>query len=158
MPFSFIHRIKSSWIEQNRYIIFLLNSESSERLPVIIFVNDLADGNGTGFLIITKEKPIMNITDIKIRKIIPEGRLRAIISITIDDMLAIHDIKVVQGDERLFVAMPSRRDENGMFRDIVHPISPEARGSIEGQILDAYTRHIELMQAELEAEQSGTIL
>ena len=73
-------------------------------------------------------------------------------------MLAIHDIKVVQGDERLFVAMPSRRDENGMFRDIVHPISPEARGSIEGQILDAYTRHIELMQAELEAEQSGTIL
>ena len=45
-----------------------------------------------------------------------------------------------------------------MFRDIVHPISPEARGSIEGQILDAYTRHIELMQAELEAEQSGTIL
>ena len=96
--------------------------------------------------------------NIKIRKINPEGRLRAIISITIDDMLAIHDIKVVQGDERLFVAMPSRRDENGMFRDIVHPISPEARGSIEGQILDAYTRHIELMQAELEAEQSGTIL
>ena len=68
----------------------------------------------------------MNITDIKIRKIIPEGRLRAIISITIDDMLAIHDIKVVQGDERLFVAMPSRRDENGMFRDIVHPKQEDA--------------------------------
>ena len=100
----------------------------------------------------------MNITDIKIRKIIPDGRLRAIISITIDDMLAIHDIKVVQGDERLFVAMPSRKDENGVFRDVVHPISPEARQLIEGQILDAYTRHIELMQAELEAEQSGTIL
>ncbi len=97
----------------------------------------------------------MNITDIKIRKIIPEGRLRAIISITVDDMLAIHDIKVVQGDERLFVAMPSRKDENGIFRDVVHPISPDARQLVEGQILDAYTRHIELMQAEAEAEQAG---
>ncbi|MBQ2824105.1 MAG: septation regulator SpoVG [Oscillospiraceae bacterium] len=97
----------------------------------------------------------MNITDIKIRKIIPEGRLRAIISITIEDMLAIHDIKVVQGDERIFVAMPSRKDENGIFRDVVHPISPEARQLIETQILDAYTRHIELMQAEAEAEEAG---
>lgn len=97
----------------------------------------------------------MNITDIKIRKIIPDGRLRAIISITVDDMLAIHDIKVVQGDERLFVAMPSRKDENGVFRDVVHPISPEARQLVEGQILDAYTRHIELMQAEAEAEEAG---
>ena len=96
----------------------------------------------------------MNITDIKIRKIIPDGRLRAIISITIDDMLAIHDIKV-QGDERLFVAMPSRKDENGVFRDVVHPISPEARQLVESQILDAYTRHIELMQAEAEAEEAG---
>ena len=97
----------------------------------------------------------MNITDIKIRKIIPDGRLRAIISITVDDMLAIHDIKVVQGDERLFVAMPSRKDENGVFRDVVHPISPEARQLVEGQILDAYTGHIELMQAEAEAEEAG---
>ncbi|MBQ8825541.1 MAG: septation regulator SpoVG [Oscillospiraceae bacterium] len=97
----------------------------------------------------------MNITDIKIRKIIPDGRLRAIISITIDDMLAIHDIKVVQGDERIFVAMPSRKDENGIFRDVVHPISPDARQLVENQILDAYTRHIELMQAEAEAEQAG---
>ncbi len=99
----------------------------------------------------------MTITDIKIRKIIPEGRLRAIISITIDGMLAIHDIKVVQGDARLFVAMPSRKDENNVFRDIVHPISPEARQAIEGQILEAYTRHIEMMQAEAEAESAGLI-
>lgn len=97
----------------------------------------------------------MNITDIKIRKIIPEGRLRAVISITVDNMVAIHDIKVVQGDERLFVAMPSRKNESGIFRDIVHPISPEARQLIEGQILEAYTRHIEQMQAEEEAEEAG---
>lgn len=97
----------------------------------------------------------MMITDIKIRKIITEGRLRAIISITLDNMLAVHDIKVVQGDERLFVAMPSRKDENGIFRDIVHPISLEARQQIETEILDAYTRHIEQMQAEEEAEKAG---
>ena len=95
----------------------------------------------------------MTITDIKIRKIIPDGRLRAVISITVDD----HDIKVVQGDARLFVAMPSRKDENGVFRDIVHPISPDARQSIESQILDAYTRHIEMMQAEAEAEEAGLL-
>ncbi len=97
----------------------------------------------------------MNITDIKIRKVIPEGRLRAVLSITIDNMLAVHDIKVVQGDERLFVAMPSRKDESGMYRDIVHPITPEARKLVEDEILDAYTRHIEQMQAETEAEQAG---
>lgn len=65
----------------------------------------------------------MNITDIKIRKLLNEGRLRAIVSVTLDDEIAIHDIKVVQGPERLFVAMPSRREENGTFRDIAHPIS-----------------------------------
>lgn len=97
----------------------------------------------------------MTITDIKIRKIITEGRLRAVISITLDNMLAVHDIKVVQGDERLFVAMPSRKDENGIFRDIVHPISPDARQMIESQILDAYQRHLEQMQAEEEAERAG---
>lgn len=80
----------------------------------------------------------MNITDIRIRKIFEVERLRAIISITIDDMLAIHDIKVVQGDDRLFVAMPSRRDENGIFRDVVHPISAEGRAFIEKIILEAY--------------------
>ena len=65
----------------------------------------------------------MEITDVKIRKIMTDGRLRAVVSVTVDNMLAVHDIKVVQGDERLFVAMPSRKDENGVFRDIVHPIA-----------------------------------
>lgn len=90
----------------------------------------------------------MEITDIKIRKIISEGRLRAVISITLDDQLAVHDIKVVQGDERLFVAMPSRKDESGVFRDIVHPISPEAREMLETNILDAYERHLAIAEAE----------
>ena len=83
----------------------------------------------------------MNISDIKIRKTMTEGRLRAIVSITLEDTLAVHDIKIVQGDERMFVAMPSRKDENGVFRDIVHPISPAARQLVEDQILDAYSRY-----------------
>ena len=90
----------------------------------------------------------MDITDIKIRKTITQGRLRAIVSITLDDTLAVHDIKIVQGDEWLFVAMPSRKDESGVFRDIVHPISPSARQEIEEQILDAYSRHLALVEAE----------
>ena len=99
----------------------------------------------------------MEITDVKIRKIMSDGRLRAVVSVTIDDMFAVHDIKVVQGDERLFVAMPSRKDENNVYRDIVHPISPEARESIEKQILDVYYRHVELMQANAEAQDTGVI-
>lgn len=96
----------------------------------------------------------MEITDVKIRKIMSEGRLRAVVSLTIDDMLAVHDIKVVQGDERLFVAMPSRKDENGVFRDIVHPISPSARKLFEETILEAYERQLAVMEAE-EAENAS---
>ena len=94
----------------------------------------------------------MEITDIKIRRIITEGRLRAVVSVTVDNMLAVHDIKVVQGDERLFVAMPSRKDENGVFRDIVHPISAAARKMMESQILEAYHEHMALMEAAAQAE------
>lgn len=97
----------------------------------------------------------MDITDVKIRKIMSEGRLRAVVSVTIDDMLAVHDIKVVQGDERLFVAMPSRKDENGIFRDIVHPISPSARRLFEESILEAYDRQLALLAAEEGSEVSA---
>lgn len=93
----------------------------------------------------------MEITDVKIRKMLSEGRLRAVVSVTIDEALAVHDIKVVQGDERLFVAMPSRKDENGVFRDIIHPITPSARKLFEETILDAYDRQMAVIAAE-EAE------
>ena len=69
----------------------------------------------------------MNITDIRIRKTYSDNRLRALVSITVDYDLAVHDIKIIEGPERLFVAMPSRKDENGTFRDISHPITPQAR-------------------------------
>ena len=84
----------------------------------------------------------MNISDIRIRKIIDEGRLKAVVSMTVDDAIAVHDIKIVQGDERVFVAMPSRKDETGIFRDIIHPISPEARAVIESSIIAAYEDYL----------------
>lgn len=90
----------------------------------------------------------MTISDIRIRKIIPEGRLRGVISITIDGQLAVHDIKIVQGDERLFVAMPSRKDDSGIFRDIVHPITADARKILESEILSAFLAEVELKKSQ----------
>lgn len=90
----------------------------------------------------------MNITNIRIRKLMDEGRLRAVVSVTVDEMIAIHDVKVVQGDDRLFVAMPSRRDELGIFRDIVHPISPDAREFLEKAVIDAYEERLRLLADE----------
>ncbi len=90
----------------------------------------------------------MNITDIRIRKLYEDARLKALVSVTVDGDLAVHDIKVIEGPERLFVAMPSRKDENGTFRDITHPITPEARHTLENAILERYQEAI----AELEAE------
>lgn len=84
----------------------------------------------------------MNITDIRIRKIYSESRLRALVSITVDHDLAVHDIKIIEGPERLFVAMPSRKDENGTFRDISHPITPQARKQLEDAVLQAYQQYI----------------
>jgi stage V sporulation protein G len=84
----------------------------------------------------------MNISDIRIRKVMPDGRLKAVVSMTVDNAVAVHDIKIVQGDERVFVAMPSRRDESGVFRDIIHPISPEARSEIEAAVISAYERYL----------------
>lgn len=85
----------------------------------------------------------MNITGIKVRRLLQEGRLRAVVSVTVDDELAIHDIKVIEGPERLFVAMPSRKEVNGIFRDIAHPISPAARHQFEDAILTAYQHEVE---------------
>lgn len=93
----------------------------------------------------------MNITEIKIRKTYNEGRLRALVSVTIDFDLAVHDIKVIEGPERFFVAMPSRREENGVFRDVVHPISAKARQEMESRILQEYERY----KAEVELLEKG---
>ncbi len=85
----------------------------------------------------------MNITDIRIRKIYDDVRLKALVSVTVDGDLAVHDIKIIEGPERLFVAMPSRKDENGTFRDIAHPITPTARRTLEDAILHSYQEYLE---------------
>ncbi len=90
----------------------------------------------------------MIITETKIRSVntTDEGRLKAIVSITIDNCLAINDIKVIEGDDRLFVAMPSRK-ENGIFRDIIHPIDEKTRNMLEDAILESYTRYVITVEA-----------
>lgn len=81
----------------------------------------------------------MNITEIKIRKIYAEGAMKALVSITIDNKLAIHDIKIIgTSSGQTFIAMPSRKESNGKFRDIVHPIGIEARKNLEELILKEY--------------------
>jgi len=80
----------------------------------------------------------MEITNIRIRKFYEEQRLKALVSVTLNDELAIHDLKVIQGPQRLFVAMPSRKDENGMFRDIIHPITQNLREQLEEAVLLEY--------------------
>lgn len=69
----------------------------------------------------------MQITDVRVRKITKEGKMRAIVSITIDEEFVIHDIKVIEGDKGLFIAMPSKKATDGEYRDIAHPINSEAR-------------------------------
>lgn len=97
----------------------------------------------------------MNITDIKIRKLFSEGKVRAIVSIILDGEFAVHDLKVIEGVERLFVAMPNRRSEDGRFQDIVHPISSEARAQIEGAILEKYEEAVSQSEENTPSEGFG---
>ena len=80
----------------------------------------------------------MNISQVKIRKMYDEGRMKALVSVTIDDVFAVHDIKVIEGPQRVFVAMPSRKEDGGSFRDVVHPITKQAREELEKAVLDSY--------------------
>ena len=80
----------------------------------------------------------MNISQVKIRRLYGEGRMKALVSVTIDDDFAVHDIKVIEGPQRVFVAMPSRKEDGGNFRDVVHPITKDARDQMEKTILDHY--------------------
>ena len=80
----------------------------------------------------------MQITDVRVRKITKEGRMKAIVSITLDNEFAIHDIKIIEGEKGLFIAMPSRKTPNGEFKDIAHPINADTREKIQKAILEAY--------------------
>ena len=80
----------------------------------------------------------MQITDVRVRKVTKEGKMRAVVSITIDDVFVVHDIKVIEGEKGLFIAMPSRKASDGEYRDIAHPINSETRDKIQSLILEKY--------------------
>ena len=80
----------------------------------------------------------MNITDVGVRKVAKEGKMKAVVSITIDDEFVVHDIKVIEGEKGLFIAMPSRKATDGEYRDIAHPINSVTRDRIQTMILDKY--------------------
>jgi len=82
----------------------------------------------------------MQITDVRVRKITKEGKMRAIVSITLDDEFVIHDIKVIEGDKGLFIAMPSKKATDGEYRDIAHPINSATRDRIQTIILERYQK------------------
>ena len=80
----------------------------------------------------------MQITDIRIRKVDKDGKMKAVLSITIDDAFVVHDIKIIEGEKGLFIAMPSRKASDGEYRDIAHPINSGTREKIQKMILDKY--------------------
>ena len=80
----------------------------------------------------------MQITDIRVRNVESEGKMRAVASITIDGEFVVHDIKIIEGEKGLFIAMPSKKSADGEYRDIAHPINSDTRNEIQRRILEAY--------------------
>lgn len=80
----------------------------------------------------------MEVTDVRVRKVSKEGKMKAVVSITLDNEFVVHDIKVIEGDKGLFIAMPSRKTADGEFRDIAHPINSETREKVQAVILKKY--------------------
>ena len=82
----------------------------------------------------------MQITDVRVRKVAKEGKLKAVVSITMDEEFVVHDIKVIEGEKGLFIAMPSRKSTDGEYRDIAHPINTQTRDRIQSIVLEAYEK------------------
>ena len=82
----------------------------------------------------------MNITDVRIRKIATDGKMKAIVSVTFDNEFVVHDIKIIEGQNGLFIAMPSRKTPDGEFKDIAHPINTQTRETLQNSILEEYEK------------------
>ena len=94
----------------------------------------------------------MQITDVKVRKLFDEGPMKAIVSVTFDGQLAVHDIKVINARDKYFIVMPSRKNPDETYRDIVHPINSQFRTMLENAVIDAY--QVALEQAAIEAAEA----
>jgi len=98
----------------------------------------------------------MQITDVKVRKLFEESPMKAIVSVTFDGQLAVHDIKVINARDKFFIVMPSRKNPDETYRDIVHPINSQFRATLEQAVIDAYNQALEAAEAEngeMEAEE-----
>lgn len=84
----------------------------------------------------------MQITDVRIRKVEKEGKMKAVVSITIDNEFVVHDIKIIDGEKGLFIAMPSRKAADGEYRDVAHPINSDTRSRIQKMILEQYEQEM----------------
>lgn len=92
----------------------------------------------------------MQITDIKIRKTFEEGPMRAVASITFDEQFAVHDVKVIYANEKYFIVMPSRKNSDGTFRDIAHPINADFRAELEKEVLSKFFESLEIQKNAIE--------
>ena len=90
----------------------------------------------------------MNITDVRVRKVAKEGKMKAVVSVTIDDEFVVHDIKVIEGEKGMFIAMPSRKASDGEYKDIAHPINSATREKIQKMILEKYALAAEEAEEE----------
>ncbi|MDR1779036.1 MAG: septation regulator SpoVG [Clostridiales Family XIII bacterium] len=97
----------------------------------------------------------MEITDIRIRKITDEGKMKGIVSVTFDDEFVVHDIKIIEGQNGLFIAMPSRKMGEGDFRDIAHPLTSETRNRIKDAIFEKYEALLSEIEAGVVPETTG---
>ena len=95
----------------------------------------------------------MQITDIRVRKLTKEGKMKAVVSVTFDDVFVVHDIKVIDGDKGLFIAMPSRRAGDGEYRDIAHPINSDMRDRLKSEILAKYEEAVKESRENETAEE-----
>ncbi len=91
----------------------------------------------------------MQVTELRIRKVEDEGKLRAYVTVTFDNCFVVHNVKIIEGQSGLFIAMPSRKTANGEYKDVAHPISPEFRAELQNKILDEYNAgHVETGSSE----------
>ena len=95
----------------------------------------------------------MQITDVRVRKVAKEGKMKAVVSVTFDDVFVVHDIKVIDGDKGLFIAMPSRRAGDGEYRDIAHPINSDMRDRLQSEILAKYEEAVKESRENETAEE-----
>ena len=100
----------------------------------------------------------MQITDIKIRKVFDDGPMKAIVSVTFDGQLAVHDVKVINARDKFFIVMPSRKNPDDTYRDIVHPINAGFRAALEGAVLKAYNEALANADQELEEEAEPALI